>query len=87
MTQNAKVNKVLNTILAKDDNEIEKRYILLSKAELAQLILFLASTKSLKVELAALIGTWRSRRKEDKGYIMTLPTLLPDAIYVLLSTR
>jgi hypothetical protein len=30
---------------------------------------------------------WRSRRKEDKGYIMTLPTLLPDAIYVLLSTR
>jgi hypothetical protein len=57
MTQNAKVNKVLNTILEKDDNEIEKRCILLSKAELAQLILFLASTKSLKVELAALVGT------------------------------
>jgi hypothetical protein len=27
---------------------------------------------------------WRSRRKEDKGYIMTLPTLLPDAIYCYL---
>jgi hypothetical protein len=29
-------------------------------------------------------STWRSRRKEDKGYIMTLPTLLPDAIYFYL---
>jgi hypothetical protein len=58
MTQNAKVDKVLNTILVeKDDNEIEKRCITLNKNELAQLILFLINTKSLKVELAALLGT------------------------------
>jgi hypothetical protein len=60
MTQNAKVDKVLNTILVEDNNEIEKRCILLNKNELAQLILFLTSTKSLKEELAALLGTNQS---------------------------
>jgi hypothetical protein len=31
---------------------------------------------------------WRSRRKEDKVCIMTLPTLLPDAIcYCLLASK
>jgi hypothetical protein len=60
MTQNAKVDKVLNTILEKDNNEIEKRCIALSRAELAKLVLFLVGTKSLKVELAALIGTNQS---------------------------
>jgi hypothetical protein len=63
MTQNAKVDKVLNTILFEDDNEIEKRSIALNKNELATLILFLVSTKSLKEELALLgqIGVRLSR--------------------------
>jgi endonuclease/exonuclease/phosphatase (EEP) superfamily protein YafD len=61
MTQNAKVDKVLNIILVeKNDNAIEKRCIDLKKTELAQLILFLISTKSLKEELAVLVGTNQS---------------------------
>jgi hypothetical protein len=56
---------VLNTILFEDDNEIEKRAILLNKTELAQLILFLVSTKSLKEELAALVGANRSEVVKD----------------------